>query len=203
MFGKFCLFPVVNSLVILFLIELFVNVLNSKGVLMFKDVSGKTAPLKTGLDVVVLWVIFNKNEQLLRTFQIKKKVIHISNLEMLRKLIASLYLLVCSTKKVLYYTIFVIIKADHLSKKKRQSDVFSLFIFLIKRLPGKWKKHSQLLLFALAQSLTHWCSCSVSCLHVFWLLLKQLSGSDFCILFWWHDPHDNADKSFPGVTDQP
>lgn len=45
----------------------------------------------------------NKNEQLLRTFQIKKKkiVIHISNLEMLRKLIASLYLLVCSTKKVL------------------------------------------------------------------------------------------------------
>lgn len=38
MFGKFCLFPVVNSLVILFLIELFVNVLNSKGVLMFKDV---------------------------------------------------------------------------------------------------------------------------------------------------------------------
>lgn len=54
MFGKFCLFPVVNSLVILFLIELFVNVLNSKGVLMFKDVSGKTAPLKTDLDVVVL-----------------------------------------------------------------------------------------------------------------------------------------------------
>lgn len=30
------------------------NVLNSKGVLMFKDVSGKKAPLKTGLDVVVL-----------------------------------------------------------------------------------------------------------------------------------------------------
>lgn len=54
MFGKLCLFPVVNSLVILFLIELFVNVLNSKGVLMFKDVSRKTAPLKTGLDVVVL-----------------------------------------------------------------------------------------------------------------------------------------------------
>lgn len=150
----------------------------------------------------------NKNEQLLRTFQIKKKkVIHISNLEMLRKLIASLYLLVCSTKKVLYYTIFVIIKADHLSKKKkkRQSewDVFSLFIFVIKRLPGKWKKHSQVLLFALAQSLTHWCSCSVSCLHVFRLLLKQLSETEFCISFWWHDPHDSADKSLPGVTDQP
>lgn len=30
------------------------NVLNSKGVIMFKDVSGKKAPLKTGLDVVVL-----------------------------------------------------------------------------------------------------------------------------------------------------
>lgn len=76
----------------------------------------------------------NKNEQLLRTFQIKKKkiVIHISNLEMLRKLIASLYLLVCSTKKVLYYTIFVIIKADHLSTKKKgsRSEMFSVFLYL-------------------------------------------------------------------------
>lgn len=52
---------------------------------------------------------------------------------MLRKLIASLYLLVCSTKKVLYYTIFVIIKADHLSKKKKKgsrSEMFSVFLYL-------------------------------------------------------------------------
>lgn len=50
---------------------------------------------------------------------------------MLRKLVASLYLLVCSTKKVLYYTIFVIIKADHLSKKESsQSEMFSVFLYL-------------------------------------------------------------------------
>lgn len=50
---------------------------------------------------------------------------------MLRNLIASLYLLVCSTKKVLYYTVFVIIKADHLFKKKgSQSEMFSVFLYL-------------------------------------------------------------------------
>lgn len=52
---------------------------------------------------------------------------------MLRNLIASLYLLVCSTKKVLYYTVFVIIKADHLFKKKKkgsQSEMFSVFLYL-------------------------------------------------------------------------
>lgn len=101
----------------------------------------------------------NKNEKLLKTFRIKKTVIHISNLEMLRKLIASLYLLVCSTKKVLYYTIFVIIKADHLSKKKKKGswiDMFSVFLYLsLKDYLANGKKHSQLLLFALAQSLTH------------------------------------------------
>lgn len=49
----------------------------------------------------------NKNETIIKNFPNlkKRKAIHISNLEMLRKLIASLYLLVCSTKEVLYYTI--------------------------------------------------------------------------------------------------
>lgn len=40
----------------------------------------------------------NKNEQLLRIFRIKKKP-HVSNLEMLRNLIASLYLLVLQYKE--------------------------------------------------------------------------------------------------------
>lgn len=72
-------------------------------------------------------------KHLLKTFQIKKKIaIHISKLEMLRKLVASLYLSVCSTKEVLYYTVVVIIKADHLSKKKKgsQSEMFSVFLYL-------------------------------------------------------------------------
>lgn len=43
----------------------------------------------------------NKNEQLLRIFRIKKKnkKIHVSNLEMLRNLIASMYLLVLQYKE--------------------------------------------------------------------------------------------------------
>lgn len=76
---------------------------------------------------------------------------------MLRNSIASLYLLVFQYKEGIVLHSICNYKTDHLFKKKRKKkskqkkgqserDVCSLFIFLIKRIPGKLKYNFLLLL---------------------------------------------------------
>jgi len=98
MFGKFCLFPVVNSLVMLFLIELFCECTELERSDYVQRCIRKESSFKNrSRCCCTLSYSSNKNEQLLRIFWIEK--IHVSNLETLRNLIASLYLLVLQYKE--------------------------------------------------------------------------------------------------------
>jgi len=104
---------------------------------------------------------------------------HISNLEMLRNSIASFWLLVFQYKEgivlhsVCNYTTGHLFNNKNTKKQRKgsQNEMFSVFLhFSLREYLANLK--TIFLLCALAQSLTHYCSCSLSCPPVSWLLLK-------------------------------